>query len=129
MRVLTICAHPTPRSFCLAILDEFTKGLVKAGHTSEVVDLYAIQFDPVFGTKDFAFFADDSVRKGHRESVEVAARRASEKQKLIVRKLGMKLQKATSGPPRFGAGGVAEESESESSGRERNKRVDNSASR
>ncbi len=43
MRVLTVYAHPNPKSFCLAILEQFTKGLEDAGHVSEVVDLYAIQ--------------------------------------------------------------------------------------
>jgi NAD(P)H-dependent FMN reductase len=43
MRVLTVYAHPNPKSFCHAILEQFTKGLAEAGHTSEVVDLYAIR--------------------------------------------------------------------------------------
>ena len=48
MRVLTVYAHPNPTSFCHAVLDRFTQGLTDAGHTCEVVDLYAIKFDPVF---------------------------------------------------------------------------------
>lgn len=46
MHVLTIYAHSNPRSFCHAVLEEFTAGLREAGHTGEVVDLYAIGFDP-----------------------------------------------------------------------------------
>ena len=46
MRVLTVYAHPNPKSFCHAILQQFTKGLEDAGHVSEVVDLYAIRSDP-----------------------------------------------------------------------------------
>lgn len=42
MHVLTICAHPNPQSFCHAVLDQFTAGLREAGHSSEVIDLYAI---------------------------------------------------------------------------------------
>lgn len=61
MRVLTVYAHPNPKSFCHAILDQFTKGLADAGHTSEVVDLYAIRFDPVFRTQDFASYVHDSM--------------------------------------------------------------------
>jgi len=61
MRVLTVYAHPNPRSFCHAALEQFTRGLADAGHESEVVDLYAIGFDPVFREADFAFFAHDSV--------------------------------------------------------------------
>ena len=61
MRVLTVYAHPNPKSFCHAILQQFTKGLEDAGHTSEVVDLYAIRFDPVFRTQDFASYVHDSM--------------------------------------------------------------------
>ena len=61
MRVLTVYAHPNPKSFCHAILQEFTKGLEDAGHTSEVVDLYAIDFDPVFRIKDFASYVNESI--------------------------------------------------------------------
>lgn len=46
MNVLTIYAHPNPKSFCHAVLERFTKGLADAGHSNEVVDLYAIGFDP-----------------------------------------------------------------------------------
>ena len=47
MHVLTIYAHSNPKSFCHAVLDEFTAGLREAGHSTEVIDLYAIGFDPV----------------------------------------------------------------------------------
>lgn len=47
MHVLVVYANANPKSFCHAILDEFTAGLREAGHSSEVVDLYAIEFDPV----------------------------------------------------------------------------------
>lgn len=61
MRVLTVYAHPNPKSFCHAILEQFTKGLEDGGHTSEVIDLYEIGFDPVFNMNDYAFFADETV--------------------------------------------------------------------
>jgi NAD(P)H dehydrogenase (quinone) len=61
LRVLTVYAHPIPTSFCHAILEEFTKGLKDAGHTSQVVDLYAIRFDPVFRLRDFASYVHDSM--------------------------------------------------------------------
>jgi NAD(P)H dehydrogenase (quinone) len=54
MRVLTVYAHPYPGSFCHAVLDEFTKGLRDAGHTPDVLDLYAMKFDPVFTLADMA---------------------------------------------------------------------------
>jgi NAD(P)H dehydrogenase (quinone) len=72
MRVLTVYAHPNPRSFCHAALEEFIRGLADAGHTSEVVDLYAIRFDPVFRSDDYAFFAHDTVP---RDLVDEAALR------------------------------------------------------
>ena len=50
MKVLTVYAHPHQKSFCGAILQKFAQGLKEASHKSEVVDLYAIRFDPVFRT-------------------------------------------------------------------------------
>jgi NAD(P)H dehydrogenase (quinone) len=61
MRVLTVYAHPNPTSFCHAVLERFTQGLADAGHASEVVDLYAIKFDPVFTRGDYSFFMHESV--------------------------------------------------------------------
>lgn len=61
MKVLTVFANPSPKSFCHAILRQFTKGLEEAGHTNEVVDLYAIRFDPVFRTQDFASYVHESM--------------------------------------------------------------------
>jgi NAD(P)H dehydrogenase (quinone) len=53
MNVLTVYANPNPRSFCHAILERFSQGLKDAGHTNEVVDLYAIKFDPVLKLRDY----------------------------------------------------------------------------
>jgi len=61
MRVLTVYAHPNPNSFCHAMLEEVTKGRTDAGHVSEVVDLYAIHFDPVFRMEDFAGYVHESM--------------------------------------------------------------------
>lgn len=52
MKVLTIYANPNPKSFCHAILEQFDRGLRDAGHQNEIVDLYAIKFNPVLGTRD-----------------------------------------------------------------------------
>ena len=61
MKVLTVYAHPDPNSFCHTVLQRFTKGLQDAGHTSEVVDLYAIGFDPVLRTRDlFNWLPDEN---------------------------------------------------------------------
>lgn len=54
MRVLVVYAHPVPWSFNHAILESFTKGLEDGGHTPDVVDLYAIKFNPVATGRDLA---------------------------------------------------------------------------
>jgi NAD(P)H dehydrogenase (quinone) len=61
MKILTIFAHPNPKSFCHAVLAQFDQGLKDAGHTNEIVDLYAIRFNPVFHTQDFASYVHDSM--------------------------------------------------------------------
>jgi len=60
MKVLTVYAHPDPRSFCHAVLQEFTRGLHDAGHTSEVLDLYAMRFDPVLRKRDLPNYLPDA---------------------------------------------------------------------
>jgi NAD(P)H dehydrogenase (quinone) len=61
MRVLVVYAHYNPESFTHALLEHVTKGLADGGHDYEVVDLYAIGFDPVFGLRDAAQFVHDTV--------------------------------------------------------------------
>jgi NAD(P)H dehydrogenase (quinone) len=61
MHVLTIYAHPNPQSFCHAVLDHFTAGLREAGHSNEVVDLYAIGFDPVLRQRDTPSWLTESI--------------------------------------------------------------------
>ena len=56
MKVLTVFAHNDRRSFCGGVLDRFSSGLADAGHTNEVLDLYAIKFDPVFRDRDVASY-------------------------------------------------------------------------
>ena len=36
----------------LAVLDRFSTGLKDAGHANEIVDLYAIGFDPILRERD-----------------------------------------------------------------------------
>jgi NAD(P)H dehydrogenase (quinone) len=43
------------------VLERFSAGLADAGHENEVVDLHAIGFDPVFGSRDRPNWIDDSV--------------------------------------------------------------------
>src|SRR4026208_1182236 len=52
MNVLSVFAHPGPRSFCPAVLDRCDAGLREAGHTNEIVDLYAMGFDPILRPRD-----------------------------------------------------------------------------
>jgi NAD(P)H dehydrogenase (quinone) len=61
MRVLTVIANPNPESFCHAVLERFTAGLKVAGHVTDVVDLYAIEFDPVFRPADMASYVHESM--------------------------------------------------------------------
>ncbi len=56
MKVLTVYAHHNPGSSCHGVLEQFSAGLREAGHTNEVVDLYAIKFDPVFRQRDVASY-------------------------------------------------------------------------
>ncbi len=74
MKVLTVYAHPNPKSFCHAVLEQFTKGLEDAGHASEVVDLYAIRFDPVFRMQDFGSYVHDSMPPDILESMNLRQR-------------------------------------------------------
>ena len=71
MRVLTVYAHPNPKSFCHAVLDRFAAGLADGGHSCEIVDLYAIRFDPVFRKDDYSFFMHESVPRELFDEVEL----------------------------------------------------------
>jgi NAD(P)H dehydrogenase (quinone) len=62
MKVLTVFAHPASRSFCHAILERFDAGLREAGNTNEIVDLYAIGFDPIL-LLESADHSDDDLRQ------------------------------------------------------------------
>lgn len=61
MRVLVVYAHPNPRSFCHAVLEEVVRGLDEGGHSHEVIDLHAMGFDPVFRKRDFLQFMHETV--------------------------------------------------------------------
>jgi len=60
MKILTVYANPNPRSFCHTILKQFSQGLKDAGHANEVVDLYAIRFNPVLKLWDYASWIDET---------------------------------------------------------------------
>ena len=61
MKVLTVFAHNDRRSFCGGVLERFSAGLADAGHTNEVLDLYAIKFDPVFRDRDVASYTSGDI--------------------------------------------------------------------
>lgn len=41
MNIVTVIAHPNPKSFCRALLRQFGAGLKEAGHANDIVDLCA----------------------------------------------------------------------------------------
>lgn len=61
MNVLTIYAHPNHKSFCHAILEQFTQGLKDAGHSTETVNLYAKWFNPVLKARDYPCWIDENI--------------------------------------------------------------------
>ena len=60
MHILVVYAHPNPKSFTHAILEQVVRGLGDAGHSHEVLDLYAIDFQPVFSLHDLSQFVHDT---------------------------------------------------------------------
>ncbi len=61
MNILTVYANPSPKSFCHAILEEFSRGLADAGHSNEVVDLYAMRFNPALTGRDLTCWIDEDI--------------------------------------------------------------------
>ncbi len=74
MQVLVVYAHPNPGSFSHALLESFTDGLKEGGHSFEIVDLYAIDFDPRMRLEDFAQFAGGEMPEDVLEQQEKIAR-------------------------------------------------------
>ena len=71
MHVLIVFAHPSAKSFCRAVLERFREGLKAGGHTSELVDLYAIDFDPVLRTRDWPNWIDESIPPDQLERMDI----------------------------------------------------------
>ncbi|MGE5289066.1 MAG: NAD(P)H-dependent oxidoreductase [Micromonosporaceae bacterium] len=74
MKVLTVYAHHDPRSFCHGVLEHFTDGLRDAGHTSDVIDLYAMGVDPVFRDRDVASYTAEDIPGDVLELMDLRAR-------------------------------------------------------
>ena len=58
MNIFLIYAHPEPTSFNGALKDRAVEALTQAGNTVKVSDLYAENFDPRGGRRDFLEVAD-----------------------------------------------------------------------
>ncbi|MGL4976248.1 MAG: NAD(P)H-dependent oxidoreductase, partial [Bosea sp. (in: a-proteobacteria)] len=52
MRALVVYCHPVPESFTAAVRDRVLAGLAKAGHETKLLDLYAMEFNPVLGAQE-----------------------------------------------------------------------------
>ena len=74
MKVLTVFAHPARRSFCRAILERFNAGLRDAGHSNDVVDLYAIGFDPVLRERDSPNWMDEGAPQEILDAMQLRTR-------------------------------------------------------
>jgi NAD(P)H dehydrogenase (quinone) len=73
MKILTVYANPNPKSFCHAVLEEFSRGLEDAGHENDVVDLYAIGFDPVLRLRDGPLWINESLPREILEGMNLKA--------------------------------------------------------
>ena len=56
MNALVVYCHPVEGSFCSAMRDAAISGLHAAGHTVDVIDLAAQQFNPVMSTAEWATY-------------------------------------------------------------------------
>ena len=63
MRVLLIYCHPVAESFAAALRDATLKGLARAGHEVEVLDLYAMGFQPVLTAEEHRGYLEASGEK------------------------------------------------------------------
>jgi NAD(P)H dehydrogenase (quinone) len=75
MNVLIIYAHPNPKSFNHAVLEQVKKGLKESKNSFEVIDLYADNFNPVLVYNDQVKRSDllnDEEMTGYRELIKNA---------------------------------------------------------
>ena len=73
MNVLVLYAHPEPASFNAALKEASLAAIRAAGHTAEVSDLYAENFNPVAGRHDFTTVADPGTFHYQTEQAHAAA--------------------------------------------------------
>jgi Putative NADPH-quinone reductase (modulator of drug activity B) len=76
MRILLVYCHPVPESFCAAVRDRAIATLTAAGHTVDLLDLYAEGFDPVMGADERRLYNEmtraDHPAPDHAERLEKA---------------------------------------------------------
>ena len=60
MNALVVYCHPVEGSFCSAMRDAAVRGLQAAGHTGDVIDLAARQFNPVMSTSEWQTYQQGS---------------------------------------------------------------------
>ena len=58
MNALVVYCHPVEGSFCSAMRDAAVRGLTASGHTVNVVDLAARQFNPVMSTAEWKSYSE-----------------------------------------------------------------------
>ena len=58
MRALIIYCHPSPQSFTAAVRDTVVERLQSAGAETNIIDLYANDFDPVLSREDWEGYLD-----------------------------------------------------------------------
>ncbi len=59
MKVLVVYTHPSPSSYTASVLTRVLAGLEAAGHDVDVLDLYAIGFDPMLSAAERFRSGDD----------------------------------------------------------------------
>jgi NAD(P)H dehydrogenase (quinone) len=72
MNVLVVICHPRRESLTGALADAFVEGLDKAGHTAEIADLYAENFDPLVQPADEPDYDDPTKVYSPEVQVEMA---------------------------------------------------------
>jgi putative NADPH-quinone reductase len=60
MNALVVYCHPVEGSFCSAMRDAAVRGLQAGGHTVDVIDLVASQFNPVMSTSEWQTYQQGS---------------------------------------------------------------------
>ena len=78
MRSLVVLCHPSETSFTRSMCDAAVRGLERAGHEVEVLDLYAIGFQPVMTEADHRAYHSETPVVDPLVGASVAAVRSAE---------------------------------------------------